>query len=118
MGGLSAKRQVPILPDVEFCKGWFKDTIPQFLEQQKGEFAFLHVDSDLYSSARDIFTLAQDRIVPGTVILFDEIIGYDAWKIHEYKAFNEFVEDNKVEYEWIASVANAGQAACVIKSKN
>jgi hypothetical protein len=46
---------------------------------------------------------------------FDELIGYNAWEEHEYKAFMEFVEENDVEYEWIGYVANAGQAACKIK---
>jgi hypothetical protein len=106
---------VPDIPGVTFHKGWFKDTIPEFLESHKENFAFIHIDCDIYSSTVDILTNLKNRIVPGTVMLFDELIGYNAWKEHEYKAFMEFVEENDVEYEWIGYVANAGQAACKIK---
>jgi len=117
-GGLSAEQAVPNIPGAEFYKGWFKDTIPKFLSKHPEPFSFLHIDSDIYSSAADVLTLAQDRIIPGTVILFDEIIGYDAWKLHEYKAFNEFAERHNVKYRWLAAVANAGQAACILESRD
>ena len=116
-GGLSAKKSIPEVSGAVFYKGWFKDTIPGFLEDHAAPFSFLHIDSDIYSSAADVFRLARDRIVPGTVILFDEIIGYDAWPLHEFKAFKEFVAEHDVKYEWLAAVANAGQAACVIRSR-
>tara|TARA_A100001201_G_C4087399_1_gene200969 strand:+ start:1210 stop:1935 length:726 start_codon:yes stop_codon:yes gene_type:complete len=105
---------VPSIPGVTFHKGWFKNTIPNFLEKNKENFAFIHVDCDIYSSTVDIFNNIKNRIIPGTVILFDELIGYKAWEQHEYKAFMEFVKDNNVEFEWLAFVANAGQAACKI----
>lgn len=105
---------VPSISGVTFHKGWFKDTIPNFLEKHKEDFAFIHIDCDIYSSTVDILKNVKSRIVPGTVILFDELIGYKAWEQHEYKAFMEFVKENNVEFEWIAFVANAGQAACKI----
>lgn len=106
---------IPEISGVTFHKGWFKDTIPKFLEDHEENFAFIHIDCDIYSSTVDILSNLKNRIVSGTVILFDELIGYDAWEEHEYKAFMEFVEQNGVEYEWIGYVANAGQAACKIK---
>ena len=108
------KTKVPSVPGVIFHKGWFSDTIPKFLTSYKGQCAFIHIDCDLYSSTVDILENMSSRIVPGTVILFDELTGYDAWKDHEYKAFIEFVQKYDVEYEWLAYVANAGQAACKI----
>ena len=107
-------KKIPKIPGVTFYKGWFKDTIPEFLKTHKQNFAFIHIDCDIYSSTVDILKNLKDRIVPGTVILFDELIGYKAWEQHEYKAFMEFVKENNVEFEWIAFVANAGQAACKI----
>ncbi len=116
-GGLSANGVVPNIEGAKFYKGWFKDTIPVFLEEHEGPFSFLHIDCDIYSSTVDILTLAEKRIVPGTVILFDELIGYDAWKLNEYKAFREFVDRHDVKFDWIAAVANAGQAACIITDR-
>ena len=110
--------QVPNIKGVEFHKGWFKDTIPEFVKTHSEPCAFVHIDCDLYSSTVDVLENLSDQIVPGTVILFDELIGYNAWKIHEYKAFMEFVKKYDIEYEWIAFVANAGQAACKITRRN
>tara|TARA_Y100001972_G_C7562741_1_gene282578 strand:- start:48 stop:803 length:756 start_codon:yes stop_codon:yes gene_type:complete len=108
------KTKPPVVPGVTFHKGWFSDTIPQFLKSNKDKCAFIHIDCDIYSSTVDILENLSSRIVPGTVILFDEFTGYDAWKDHEYKAFIEFVKKYNVEYKWLACVVNAGQAACKI----
>tara|TARA_R100000388_G_scaffold47466_1_gene35844 strand:+ start:1482 stop:2210 length:729 start_codon:yes stop_codon:yes gene_type:complete len=113
-GKFNVGGNIPKIANVDFHKGWFKDTIPKFLKNTNKPFAFIHVDCDIYSSTVDILNNLKNRIVPGTVILFDELIGYDAWDQHEYKAFMEFVEENNVEFEWLAFVANAGQAACKI----
>jgi hypothetical protein len=53
--------------------------------------ALLHIDCDLYSSTKTIFELLSDRIVPGTVIVFDELVNYPAFKKHEVLAFYEFL---------------------------
>ena len=116
-GGLSARGKIPFVPGAKFHKGWFKDTIPEFIKDYDKPCAFLHIDCDIYSSTVDILENLSDKIIPGTVILFDEFTGYDAWQIHEYKAFVEFVEKYDVEYKWIACVVNAGQAACIITKK-
>jgi len=113
-GKFNVKGEIPNVVNVDFHKGWFKDTIPKFLKETQKPFAFVHIDCDIYSSTVDILSNLKNRIIAGTVILFDELIGYNAWELHEYKAFMEFVEENNVEFEWIAFVANAGQAACKI----
>jgi hypothetical protein len=113
-GKFNVKGQIPQIANVDFHKGWFRDTIPVFLETTEKPFAFIHIDCDIYSSTVDILSNLKNRIIPGTVILFDELIGYDAWEHHEYKAFMEFTKEHDVEFEWIAFVANAGQAACKI----
>jgi hypothetical protein len=60
----------------------------------------VHIDSDLYSSARDVLTLLNDRIVPGTVLAFDELtelnprLPYPNWREHEWRALNEWLQSN------------------------
>ena len=82
----------PFPNNVILHKGWFSDSLPGFLEKHKYEnFAFMHIDCDLYSSTRDILTACSSRIVPGTIILFDEYLNYPNWENHEYKAFQEFM---------------------------
>jgi hypothetical protein len=82
--------------------GFFADTLPGWLDQNPGPAAFIHIDSDLYEPARCVLELMQDRIVPGTVIVFDEYFNYPNWQAHEFRAFSELVERGGVEYEYLA----------------
>lgn len=75
-----------IYDNVELVTGWFKDTIPVWKEINFGPIAFLHIDSDLYSSCVTILTELDNQIVPGTIILFDELINYINWEEGEWKA--------------------------------
>jgi hypothetical protein len=68
-----AHGSLPKVPrNVALHPGFFADTLPGWLEQHPGPAAFIHIDSDLYESARCVFELLEDRIVPGTIIVFDE----------------------------------------------
>ena len=121
-GNLSTEGEIPVIDGARFYKGWFENTIPAFNKEHKGDLALLHVDCDIYSSTVEVLEGMRHRMVPGTVILFDDILSYSPkqkrWvgEDHEYKAFLEFVEKYKIDYEWIASIPNASQAACKIKS--
>ena len=93
---------VPEVPyNVTLVKGWFEDTLPIFLEEHEGAAAFIHIDCDLYSSTKTVFDNLKYRIVDGTIILFDEIISYDGYEEHEFKAFNEYLKQNDMRYECI-----------------
>jgi hypothetical protein len=82
--------------------GWFDQTLPDFVSEHNGPVAFLHVDCDLYSSTKTIFKFLGDRIVSGTVIVFDEYFNYPGWREHEYKAFQELVAEKKLRYRYLA----------------
>ena len=77
--------------NVTFMKGWFADTIPVWKETYKADIAFLHIDSDLYSSCKTALAELNDQIVPGTIILFDELVNYIYWKEGEWKALQEWI---------------------------
>jgi hypothetical protein len=49
----------------------------------------------------DILRGLSDRFDAGTVILFDEYFNYPGWERHEFKAWQEFVEEKSVEYEYL-----------------
>jgi Methyltransferase domain len=92
----------PSVPaNVTLHAGWFKDTLPAFAEAHRGPAAFLHVDCDLYSSTASVFDHLGPRIVPGTVIVFDEYFNYPNWKAHEYKAFQEFKARSQLVFRYI-----------------
>lgn len=97
--------------NVQLIKGWFDSTLPVFLKEHKEKVAFLHVDCDLYSSTKCVFDCLKDRIVSGTIIVFDEYFNYPSWKEHEYRAFQEFVRDNNIQYEYLTYVPNWEQVA-------
>jgi hypothetical protein len=62
--------------------------------------AFVHVDADLYSSARTVLTLVGPRLVAGTVVVFDEYFGYPGWREHEYRAWQEYVAETGVRFAY------------------
>ena len=85
-------------PGVELIRGWFSDTIPQWLNETEGPVQFLHVDCDLYSSARDVLFGLNDRLQDGSVILFDELIDfenrwYTNWREGEWRALTEWLAE-------------------------
>ncbi len=102
-GRFDAKGRLPEVPEnVVLHKGYFADTLPGWLEKHPGPAAFIHIDSDLYESARDVFELLGDRIVPGTVIVFDEYFNYPNWQDHEFLAFQEFVVRRRMRYQYLS----------------
>jgi len=93
--------------NVQLVKGWFDTTLPQWLITHPGNVRFLHIDSDLYQSAKTVLTLLNDRIQRGTVIVFDELCWwsrlyapdttrrYENWAQHEWKALAEWMHEYK-----------------------
>jgi hypothetical protein len=62
----------------------------------------MHIDCDLYQSTKTIFSLLADYIKAGTIIHFDEYYNYSGWEMHEHKAFEEFIKQQNLKYEYIA----------------
>lgn len=98
-----------ILPKVEnnvsLIKGWFSETLPKFIgEHPDKTISFLHIDCDLYSSAKEVLDLCNDKIVTGTVICFDEFYNYDGWENYEYKAWTEYCQENNVKCKYLGRV--------------
>jgi len=91
----------PVRSNVVLHKGWFDRTVPTFHAATTEAIAFVHIDSDLYSSAKIVLEGMADRIVSGTVIQFDEFFGYPGWKNGEYKAFTEFVTSRPIRWRFV-----------------
>jgi hypothetical protein len=89
--------------NVTLIKGWFKETLPKFLNKNKENISFIHIDCDTYESTKDIFNnIKKDRLQKGCILLFDEYFGYIGWKENEFKAWKEYVFKNKIKYKYIA----------------
>ena len=95
------------LPEVQenvvLVKGLFDESLPKFLKENKDQVAFLHIDCDLYSSTKTVFDNLKDRMADGCIIVFDELLNYggDIWREHEYKAFQEFLEESEYSYKCV-----------------
>jgi len=111
-GKFSTNGRIPKVPaNVRLHPGWFADSLPQFIERHNGPIAFMHVDCDLYSSTKTVLDSLTDKIVVGTVIVFDEYFNYPNWQQHEFLAFQEFVKTRGIKYEYLGFTAQAGSVA-------
>ena len=98
----TAGRPPRVRPNVRLVEGWFDATLPAFAAAPAGPAALLHVDCDLYSSTRCVLEQLGGRLVPGSVIVFDEYYNYPGWEEHEFRAFAEFAARRRLGYEYLA----------------
>jgi len=73
------------------------------MKKHNQKISFLHVDCDLYSSTKYILNALKDHLDKDCVVIFDELVNYPGFdgNTGELKAFYEFINENKVDYEWI-----------------
>lgn len=100
--GSFTQERLPDVPGAELVVGLFDDTLPDFLDQHPGPVDFVHVDSDLYSSAATVLGLVGPRLQVGSVVHFDEFYNYPGWQAHELRAWTEFVENSGMEFDYLA----------------
>ena len=90
-------------PNVELIKGWFNETLVNFIQSKNKKVSFIHMDADLYSSTKYIFEVLKDYLDTDCIIVFDELVNYPGFDgdTGELKAFYEFITENEVDYQWI-----------------
>jgi hypothetical protein len=101
--------------NVKLIAGWFQDTLPLFLKEHKDSVRLINIDCDTYESTKYVLETLHERIVEGTVIIFDEYLGYPGWKDGEFKAWKEYCEKYSIAYEYLAF---GGQGEALVKIKN
>ncbi len=113
-GALSTFGKVPeVLPNVQLVKGWVDDTFLPFLEKIKKEdrkMAYVHLDMDVYTPTKFVLENILPYLVPGTIIDFDDLVGFPGWKEGEFKAMQECL-DGRFKYEHIAFCELSGLPA-------
>ena len=114
-GSYSTGGRLPEVPaNVRLHPGWFENSLPEFLRAEAGPVRFVNVDCDLYGSTRTVLDLLAPRMVTGSVVVFDEFIGYETWREDEYKAFHEAVERFGWTYEVLCFSFMTRQVAVTI----
>lgn len=100
--------------------GLFQNTLQTFLTESGSDHgggdlvvAFIHIDCDLYSSTKFILDQLKPYLRKGTIIVFDELIGWPGWSTGgEYQALKEFTKESGIEVTFTYS---SGQAvSCII----
>lgn len=102
----------PVRANVELIKGFFADTLGAFfMARRNSQIRFMHIDSDLYSSAKTILTEARPLLGAGTVIVFDNFFNYPRWEQGEYQALTEFAAETGKRFDYIGYIPNGAQVA-------
>lgn len=76
----------------ELVVGWFNESLPAFLAREHAMVSLVHIDSDLYSSAATVLKLLGPRLLPGAVLIFDELVNYPGFRQGEALALHEWLE--------------------------
>ena len=100
-GSFTAER-LPDVPGAELVVGWFEDTLPEWAAEHPEPIAFLHLDADLYSSTATVLEHIGDRLVEGSIVVFDEYFNYPGWHDHEHRAWIEFVQRSGTAFRYEA----------------
>ena len=103
-------------PNVRLMVGWFENSLDDFTQLcPEGPISLIQVDCDLYSSTKTILERLAHRIVPGTILVFDEYFNYPGWEAHEFKAWQEFCAASSVTYRYDSFVSSHQQVCVVVE---
>ena len=54
------------------------------------------------------------RLVPGSVVLFDEYFNYPGWQEHEHRAWREHVERTGLEWTYLGLTMDDEQVSVLV----
>jgi hypothetical protein len=117
-GAYSTGRRRPTAPvNAVLHEGWFEDTLPSFFASHQGPVRLLHIDCDLYSSTRTVLEAAAPRLVVGSVVVFDDLLGYPGYREHELRALEEFTHETGMKWEVIVAALLGREVAVRITGR-
>jgi|LakMenEpi03Aug12_release.lakeMendotaPanAssembly.Ray.scaffolds.fasta_scaffold26399_1 hypothetical protein len=96
------------IKNCEFIIGWIEDTLDEFLDSHPGPITFVHFDLDVYQPTKFALEAISNRLIPGSIIMFDEFHGYPGWKFHEKRALEETIPSSKFKF-----IAFGRKQACI-----
>lgn len=95
---------IPVIDGARIVVGLFEDTLIGWISKQKitPKITFVHIDCDIYASAKYVLSTIAPFIAAGTIIVFDELINYKGFEDHELKALYETsIQEKLFSFEWI-----------------
>ena len=105
-GSLSTNREVPenFPQDVEIVVGRVEDTLGDWLSRNElNDLTVVHCDLDIFEPSLHVLETLKPRLLPGSLILFDNYFSYPGWKNGEHRALVE----SGIAHEFLAVSANA-----------
>src|SRR5215204_5430517 len=93
-------------PRVSLCQGWFSETLPNFILPPHKRLV-IHLDADLYSSTKFVLDTLSENISTGTIVIFDQLCD----RMHELRAWDEFIQKTKKRFRFAAATINLEQVA-------
>jgi hypothetical protein len=115
-GAYSTGGHVPDLgPGVHLHRGLFADTLPPFVAEHGHPLRLVHVDCDLYSAAAGALEALSPRVVPGTVLVFDEYLMNPRWREDEHKALMDVGLRHRWAWRYAAFSLFSHQAVVVVE---
>jgi len=116
-GFYSGLGKIPEIKGANFIKGEFNKTLPVFFKKKREKASIINLDADLYTSTLCALENSKEIIDEDTILIFDEFIINDQWENDEFRALNEFCENNKSKYEVLAFSLFTKQVAIKLKLK-
>lgn len=95
---------------IEFIVGMIEETLPEFVKRMDKPAAFIHIDTDLYSTCSTILSCLKEKIITGTIIALDDVHNWKECLDGEMTALIE----SEIKYEWIAHTQHVQAAIKVI----
>jgi hypothetical protein len=107
------KCEQPEIEGATIVAGLFADTLPAWLDAEERHLALIHLDCDLYESARDVMERLRygRELSAGSVILIDDLCSYPNWRNGIWKAVEPWLEGKP--YRWLAR--GPGHGALVLE---
>jgi tetratricopeptide (TPR) repeat protein len=97
---------------IQFHVGWFHETIRPFWQSQgpRAFLAYANINCARYSATLDVLEALHGRIGPGTVLVFEEYLGFPTWRFDEFRAWRECCKRFGWKYEYLAFSLRTRQA--------
>lgn len=92
-GSFAAKPNVP--SNVILIEGLFSDTLDDFLAQHTENVGLVHMDCDLYCPTIYVLKALRERFIPGSMVVFDEILDLPEAKLGERPAWDRYLSETK-----------------------
>ena len=104
-GSYSTGGRRPELADrVSLHAGWFDETLPNFAAVLNEPIRLLHVDCDIYSSTVTVLNYLGPHLVPGSLLVFDDFLGYPGYAEHEFRAAQKYFSSGAMAVRLVAAV--------------